>query len=205
MADVMKRLGDVPLDRIRFHPPPGTATLEDVTRIQEKESRLCELIDGVLLEKAVGMRESFLAVFLGGLLNAFVRPRNLGVIMGPDGTLELMTGLVRIPDLAFFKWDRFPDRRLPEDPITLVAPNLAIEVLSVSNTLGEMAMKRIDYFQAGVELAWEIDPQKRTVTVYTSPTESTTLGSKDTLDGGAVLPGFQLPLADLFGELDRQG
>ena len=70
---------------------------------------------------------------------------------------------------------------------------------------GEMAVKRQDYFAAGVELVWEIDPDARTVVVYSSPTQSTTLTAADTLDGGAVLPGFTLPLQQLFAELDRQG
>jgi Uma2 family endonuclease len=205
LADLMKRLGDVPLDRIRFHPFPGSATVADVVRIQEQEGRLCELVVGVLLEKTVGLKESLLAGWLLTLLNAFVRPKNLGIVTPPDGTLQLVTGLVRIPDVAFLKWDRFVDRRLPDDPVPLVVPNLAVEVLSTSNTRTEMAIKRTDYFQTGVELVWEIDPRRRTVTVYTSLTDSTTLDINDTLDGGSVLPGFQLPLTELFGELDRQG
>ena len=205
LADLMKRLGDVPLDRIRFHPAPGTATVADVDRIQQQEGTICELIEGVLLEKTMGLKESQLAIFLAAALYAFVRSRNLGIVTGPDGTLQLVTGLVRIPDVAFINWDRFPDRRPPQDPVPLVAPNLAAEVLSTSNTPAEMQIKRTEYFQTGVELVWEIDPRKRTVDVYTSPTQSVTLGINDTLDGGTVLPGFQLPLAELFGELDRQG
>ena len=75
----------------------------------------------------------------------------------------------------------------------------------MGNTVGEMAAKRIDYFAAGVEIVWEINPAKRTVAVYTSPTDFTMLGMGDTLDGGTVLPGYTLTLAELFGELDRKG
>jgi Uma2 family endonuclease len=205
LADLLNRLGGVPLDRIRFHPHPGTATVQDVIDIERQEGKLCELVEGVLLEKAVGYTESRLAMFLGGLLNVFVLPRNLGVVTGPDGTVELMADLVRIPDVAFTRWDRFPGRRVPAARVPRLAPNLAVEVLSQSNTPGEMLVKRQDYFAAGVEVVWEVDPRERTVQVYTSPTASTTLTSADTLDGGAVLPGFTLPLQDLFAELDRQG
>src|SRR5579884_2705577 len=90
LADLLDRLGNVPLDRVRFRPYPGTATVQDVIDIQQREGRLCELVEGVLLEKAVGYNESGLAMFLGGLLNAFVIPRNLGIVTGPDGTVELM-------------------------------------------------------------------------------------------------------------------
>ncbi len=204
-ADVMKRVGNVPLERVRLNPTPGTATVADVTRIEEKEGRICELVDGILLEKTMGMAESFLAVYLGGLINVFVRPKNLGIVLGSDGTIQIALKLVRIPDVSFIAWARFPNRRLPKEAVPLVVPNLAVEVLSKGNTRKEMAIKREEYFEAGVELVWEIDPKKRTVAVYTSPDDSSTLTIDDTLDGGTVLPGFELSLKDLFGELDRQG
>src|SRR5437016_13438041 len=90
LADLLDRLGGVPLERIRFRPYPGTATIQDVIDIQAHEDRLCELIEGVLVEKPMGFSESLLAVFLGGMLNAFVIPRNLGLVTGADSTVELM-------------------------------------------------------------------------------------------------------------------
>jgi Uma2 family endonuclease len=205
LADLLRRLGGVPLDRIRFRPYPGTATVQDVIDIEEREGVLCELVEGVLVEKPVGYNESALAVFLAGLLNAFVIPRNLGIVTGADGTMEIMPDLVRIPDVAFTSWDRLPNRRRPTAPVPQLAPNLAVEVLSRSNTPGEMAVKRQDYFAAGVELVWIIDPVARTVVVYTPTVGATTLGPADRLDGGAALPGLTLPVSDLFAELDRQG
>jgi Uma2 family endonuclease len=205
LADLLDRLGGVPLDRIRFHPPPGTATVQDVLNLADHESILCELVDGVLVEKVMAYTESGLAGFLLMLLNAFVIPRNLGIVTGADGTVELMPDLVRIPDAAFTNWDRLPGRRYPSARIPQLAPNLAVEILSASNTPREMARKRQDYFSAGVELVWEIDPEKRTVMVYTSPTLCTTLAVGDTLDGGKVLSGFSLPVQQLFAELDRHG
>jgi Uma2 family endonuclease len=205
MADLLDRFGGVPLNRIRFRPSIGGATVQDVIDIRRQEGKLCELVDGVLLEKVTGFTESRLAGLLIGLLNAFIIPRNLGLVTGPDGTIELMAGLVRIPDVAFTHWDRLPGRRSPTTAIPRLAPNLAVEVLSRSNTSGEMAVKRQDYFSAGVELVWEIDPDARTVAVYASATDVTTLTELDTLDGGSVLSGFTLPLQSLFAELDRHG
>jgi Uma2 family endonuclease len=204
MADLLKRLGGIDLDRIRFHPSPGSATVQDVIAIQRQEGRSCELVEGVLLEKPMGFNESELAGFLLGLLNAFVIPNNLGLVTGEAGTVELMPDLVRIPDVAFTSWDRMPGRKRPDSPVPRLVPNLAVEVLSRSNTPGEMEVKRQEYFTAGVQLVWEIDPVARTVAVYTAE-QNTTLGEGDTLDGGAVLPGFTLPVKDLFAELDRQG
>jgi Uma2 family endonuclease len=205
LADLVARLGEIPLARIRFHPPPGTATIQDVIDIQAKEDCLCELVEGVLVEKVMGYTESLLAAWIGTLLNNFVLPRNLGLVTGADSTLELMPDLVRIPDVAFTSWDRMPGRRRPTQPVPRLVPDLAVEVLSQSNTPGEMSVKRDDYFTPGVRLVWEVDPSARTVTVYTSPTQSTTLQVGDDLDGGAVLPGFTVAVADLFAELDRHG
>jgi Uma2 family endonuclease len=206
LADLLDRLGNVPLERILFRPYPGTATEADVlAAMHGPRERLCELVDGVLVEKAMGYRESGLAGFLLGLLNTFVIPRNLGLVTGADGTVRLMAGLLRIPDVAFTSWDRIPGRRRPAAPIPTLAPDSAVEVLSNSNTPGEMARKRLDYFTAGVRLVWEIDPDARTVSVYTGVDTVRVLTIADTLDGGAVLPGFTVPLRDLFAELDRQG
>jgi Uma2 family endonuclease len=204
-ADLQKRLGGVPLDRIRFRPWPGSATVQDVLDVNDHEDVLCELVEGVLVQKAVGYAESALTAFLSTLLNAFVRSRNLGIVTGPDGAVELMPGLVRIPDVAFANWDRLPGRRGPSDAVPRLAPNLAVEVLSESNTPGEMAVKRQDYFAAGVELVWEINPVARAVLVYTEPNQSMSLSVQDILDGGSVLPGFTLSVQDLFAELDRHG
>jgi Uma2 family endonuclease len=203
-ADLQKRLGDIPPDRIRMDPPPGTATTDDVTRIQAKDGVLCELVDGVLVEKTMGLRESILAMWIGRLLGDFVDLHKLGHVSGEAGTMKLMPGLVRIPDVAFISWDRVPGDDLPEDPIPDLVPNLAVEVLSASNTRGEMRLKRADYFSAGVEVVWEVDAKTRTVTVWTSETESTKLKGKATLDGGDVLPGLKLPLARVFAGLDSK-
>jgi Uma2 family endonuclease len=206
LAELVERLGGIPLERVRFRPPPGTATEDDVIAAMEApRKRLCELIDGVLVEKAMGYSESVLATVISAVLWSFVRPRNLGLVTSPDGTMRLWAGRVRMPDVAFTSWDRMPGRRRPPQPIPDLAPDLAIEVLSRSNTRAEMRLKRQDYFAAGARLVWEVDPEARTVSVYTAPDAPTVLTEADTLDGGAVLPGFTLPLRDLFGELDRQG
>jgi Uma2 family endonuclease len=80
-----------------------------------------------------------------------------------------------------------------------------VEVLGAGNTPGEMARKRQEYFAAGVRLVWLVDPETRTVEMYTDPDQSTVRHEADMLEGGAVLPGFALPLRELFAEFDRQG
>lgn len=206
-ADLLARLGDISPERVLVRPPPGTAKEADViVALEAPRKRICELIDGVLVEKTSGLRESVLTVHLATFLGTFMRPDNLGVLTGPDGTIALWPGRVRIPDISFYSWDRLPGRRLPEESLPTLAPDLAVEILSRSNTPQEMLLKRQDYFRVGVRLVWEVDPEKRTVAVYTAPeTPPATLTEADTLVGGSVLPGFTLPLRDLFAELDRRG
>lgn len=202
VGELLRRLGDIPPDRVRFNPIPGTATIDDLLR---SENRGCELVEGTLVEKPMGWEESFLGAWVVTMLNNFVLPRNLGAVTGEQGLVELPDGPVRGPDVAFTSWDRMAGRRRPEDPIPELAPDLVVEVLSRGNTLGEMSRKRKEYFKAGVRLVWEIDPRARTVRVYTSETTFTDLTVADTLDATPVLPGFTLPLADLFAQLDRRG
>src|SRR5207302_308329 len=83
----------------------------------------------------------------------------------------------------------------PDEPIPELAPDLAVEVLSESNTRAEMDRKRQEYFRAGTRLVWEVDPRTRTVAVYNSADNPVTLRAADVLDGGSVVPGFSLPLS----------
>jgi Uma2 family endonuclease len=198
LADLLARLGGIPANRVLLRPHPGTATEQDVIDIDTCEDRLCELVDGVLVEKTTGYAESALAVLLSFFLVGFVRLHRLGIVTGADGTLRLMPGLVRIPDVAFVSWDRLPHRKRPKGPIPDLVPDLAVEVLSKSNTAREMRRKLSEYFVAGVRLVWYIDAKARTVRVYTGPRESVLLKESETLAGGAVLPGFALPLRELF-------
>jgi Uma2 family endonuclease len=204
VGDLLDQLGGISPRRIRLFPPLGTATEKHVIEIEKRENRCCELIDGVLVEKAMGFRESILAIAICGFLRAFANPRNLGLVSGSDGMMRLFPGLVRIPDAAFASWRRFPDGRVPTAPIPDLVPDLAVEVLSEGNTEGEMIRKRREYFSAGVRLVWLVDPVARVVTVFIAPDQSTVLVEDQMLDGGDVLPGFTLPLRELFAELDRQ-
>jgi Uma2 family endonuclease len=203
MGDLLRQLGDIPPDRILYRPAPGEATETDVLELERKENRLCELVDGVLVEKPMGYREACLALAIATALRDFVIPRNLGLVSGADGMMRLFPGLIRIPDVAFASWDRVPNRRMPTEPIPDIAPDIAVEVLSESNTAAEMARKLQEYFAAGVRLVWLVDPDARTITVHTSPDQLTLLTEADTLEGAEVLPGFALTLPELFAELDR--
>src|SRR5947209_12368879 len=117
LGDLLRRLGNISPDRVIARPAPGAATVADVERVHARERRLCELVDGTLVEKPVAYRESLIAMFLGRMLDNFVQPRNLGLVTGADGMMALFAGLVRIPDVAYASWARIPGGRVPAEPV----------------------------------------------------------------------------------------
>ena len=203
-AELVHRLGDIPLERIRRQPPPGTATLKDVIECESKQNCLCELVDGVLVEKAMGYGEGTIEGALCEALRAYNRMHKLGKVTSATSMHQIVPDLVRLPDVALAFWRRYPGGRVPTSPVPFVVPDLAVEVLSPSNTRREMERKRSEYFAAGTQLVWMVDIQQRTVAVYTTPEKFVVLSESDTLDGGNILPGFTLSLKELFAELDEE-
>jgi Uma2 family endonuclease len=203
LADRIADLGGISSERVRTVPAPGTATLRDLIDVNSHGDQLYELVDGTLVEKAMGWRESLLAMVIVRWLGNFLEVNPLGVVTGPDGMTRLFGKTVRGPDVAFVSWERLPAGKLPDEPVPLLVPDFVVEVLSVSNTRAEMARKRREYFQAGVRLVWMVDLQVRTVAIYSSAESVRVATEKETIDGGNVLPGWQVNLAQLFDILDR--
>jgi Uma2 family endonuclease len=201
-ADWLHDLGDVPPERILFDPLPGTATEADLLHKVEVEKQLCELVDGTLVEKAMGLIESLIASRLIEALLSFVRPRRLGAVSGEAGTLRLGKGLVRLPDVAFIAAEKFRGH-LPLESIPSIAPDLAVEILSKSSTRREIERKIAEYFEAGTRLVWIIDPETRTAIAHRSLNVRQAIAEDGTLDGDDVLPGFHISLAELFKAADE--
>jgi Uma2 family endonuclease len=205
LGEVLEHLGGVEPTRVRLRPEPGTANERDLLALAGGPHRY-ELVDGVLVEKPMSELASYLALELSYFLRAFLARHDLGYLTGADGARRLMRGLVRIPDVSFVRWERLPRRGLvPDEPIAALAPDLAVEVLSPSNTAGEMRRKLKDYFLATTQAVWVIDPKGRTVTVYDAPDKSTRFSEEETLTGGSLLPGFELPLRELFAKVPSAG
>ncbi|MFO0807729.1 MAG: Uma2 family endonuclease [Gemmataceae bacterium] len=162
---------------------------------------LYEVVGGVRVAiPHMGSRASILANRLARLLNNFAEPRQLGEAM-VEVLFEINAdGLQRRPDIAFVS----PARWVPEmdgldDPAAFTTvPDLAVEIVSPSNTAMEILEKRADYFASGVRAVWIVYPKQRRVEVYSSVDDYRPLHVGDTIDGGDVLPSFQLPVTDLF-------
>lgn len=205
LDELIDALG-VPASRILLNPPIGTATEADVVRhVDGEPKRLVELVDGTLVEKAMGKRESELAALLISLLVQFVYPRKLGKVYGAD-LMARMSGRknIRLPDVVYVAYADMPGGKSVDEAILSSSMTLAVEMLSPGNTKKEMRQKREEYFASGVKYVWEFDMDARTIAVYSTPEQATTLREGDILNGAGALPGFAVPLADLFSQVDRQ-
>jgi Uma2 family endonuclease len=198
MPELRRYFDMIPAERIVLDPAPGTATKKHLIRENERKYRLCELVDGVLLEKPMGTKEGLLGGWLLHFLWQFLEAHRLGIVLGGDAALELMPDLVRVPDVSFISFDRLPGRKVPAKAIAPLSPGLAVEVLSPSNTKKEMQRKCREYLTTGSRLVWLIYPKTRVVEVHKTAGRCRRLRIGQVLDGGDVLPGFELPLSQLL-------
>lgn len=208
VADLLHQLGDVPPERVRMTPYPGTATLADLIEANEhKNGVTCEWVDGTLVEKAMGFTESGLAAILLFEFEFYLRQNDIGMVTAPDGVMKILPGIGRAPDVGFLRWESFPGGKMPprSDAVPAVVPDLAVEVLSKSNRPREVARKRDEYFRAGVKRVWVIDPKTRSANVFTGPDAVQPVPPDGTLDGEDILPGFQLSLKAVFDRAERRG
>ena len=161
---------------------------------------LFEYVNGQAVEKIVGYYELFVAGGLHRILSSFVHEHELGrTVVEMLFKLQREPKLDRRPDLAFVSYKKWPkNRKMRRANAWDVVPDLAVEVISPTNTAEEMAMKIQDYFKAGVAQVWIIYPLPQQIYVHVSPTEVRVLNRQDELDGGDLLPGFKLPVAALF-------
>ena len=200
LEDLVQDLGGIPLARVRLSPAIGRASEESLLT---PEGRFCELVDGALVEKGMGYFESRLASILFAMIESWLAQNDIGYAMADGAMTRLQHGLVRVPDACFIRWDRVGSQEVPQDPICGIAPNLAIEIVSRTNTRAEIDRKRNEYFEAGVELVWIAYPTTITVEVWTTPRDCHITGIDDTLDGGTVLPGFTVSIREWFQRAKR--
>lgn len=179
---------------------PETLTVEDLFDLPPDEDRW-ELVAGQLVREPVpGYEHGGTAAGLGARLYQFVREHRLGRVFDVTGyVLASDPDTLRGPDLSFVSTERLatlPRRR----SFFVGAPDLAVEVLSPSNTRWEIEVKVEEYLAAGARAVWVVDPRRQTVVVHPTGRKPVTLGPSDTLDGGDYLPGFRLVVAEVFEE-----
>ncbi len=137
---------------------------------------------------------------LSTALKNFADLRRLGAVWDSSTGFWMENLNCRAPDISFVCKERLRGLKRREAKFFQGAPDLAVEVLSPSNTRREVDERLSDYFSSGAQLAWVIDPERELVEICHSPTERRLLGPGGMLDGELLLPGFQYPVADLFKE-----
>jgi Uma2 family endonuclease len=164
-----------------------------------------EVVDGQRVElEPMGAQEILLASALSHFLDRFVYQQELGqVVCEMLFLLDAARDLKRRPDVAFVSFPRWPEPTVPREEAWNVVPDLAVEIISRTNTAETVDDKIVDYFDAGVRLVWVVYPNRRRLYVYNSSHESRVLERHEELDGGDVLPGFRLPLQSLFDAVTK--
>jgi Uma2 family endonuclease len=164
------------------------------------DDMLYEVVEGKLVEKIVGARDIEIAGILGQYLGMFARTHRLGrALIEFIFRIDKAKDLQRRPDVAFVSDASWPVRlRVPDVAVWDKVPELAIEIVSPSNTADHVQEKIHEYFAAGVRRVWVVYPRQQEVYVYASSTEIQVLQLGQDLDGGDLIPGFRLPLAALF-------
>jgi len=169
----------------------------------EDETQWCELIEGEIVHMSPpGGMHGFVGGRLVGLLSTYVHANRLGaVVLAETGFIVGRNpDTVLAPDGAFIRRDRLTAAGVPKSYFS-EAPALVIEVLSPRDRAIEVTAKMRRWLQAGVELAWVVDPIGRTLTVYRAADDIRVLTEKDVLSGEAVVPGFECKVAELFADL----
>ncbi len=173
----------------------------EISHSPENQDKRLELVEGVIYEMSpAGGKHGEIAMEIGMFIRLYVKEHRLGRVTAAETGYILFKNpdgkdTVRAPDVGFVAMERAPDG-LPKGYVPF-APDLAVEVISPGNTAGDIHNKMLELLRAGTRIVWIIYPDSQTVVVHT-PEGAKTLEINDTLDGGDVLPGFTLPVKDVF-------
>lgn len=163
----------------------------------ELAEKVYELVDGKKEAKEMGSsRHGGVGTRLIIRLGGYVEAHGLGAVYGPDTTFQISRN-ERMPDVSFLSAARIPSEGETDEKWPL-APDLAVEVISPSETWLKVNRKLRDYFAAGVQQIWLLSPELREVHVYDSPKAITVLTEEDEVVNETLLPGFRLRIGELF-------
>jgi Uma2 family endonuclease len=176
-------------------------TAEELLQLPRGRGKRYELVKGELITRApAGGEHGRMAMDLGYFLNDFVRKNQLGVVFAAETGFIIRRNpdTVRAPDAAFVSHQRLKKHGLPTIGYYPCAPDLVVEVLSPNDGDDEVATKTNEWFEGGARMVWVVNPKRKTVAVFTTPHDAKELTIDDTLGGDPVLPGFTLPLKEIF-------
>lgn len=178
----------------------GPVTAEELLRKPDDGFRY-ELVRGELRKMApAGSEHGYVALKLGRLLGNHVESNKLGRVYAAETGFRISSNpdTVRAPDAAFVSRERVEKAGRVEG-YWPGAPDLATEVVSPNDTHTEVTEKALAWLDAGSRMVLVVDPLQRTVTVYRSLDDIRVFTGDATIDGGDVVPGWRLPVKDVFG------
>jgi len=205
VQDLIEHLGGIPAERIRLSPVPGTATEADlIPFIDGPQKWPVELIDGVLVNKAINTRASIMSSWVAHQLGNYGEETELGVVI--SGTFAFRCGLntALSPAFSFIPWDNFPGGIVPDESIGTFLPSVVGEVIRTWNTETEIRRKIETYLTAGIEVVWIIDPELRTAQIHDQKNRVVQMDESGFLEATITLPDFRLPLIDVFESVCRK-
>ena len=184
--------------------PSPLVTPEDLLKMPDAVR--FELVDGHLVERNMGAESSAIALRIAVLLGLFLRDHSIGWLFGSDTSYQCFPDApdkVRRCDVGFVRNERLFGGRAPKGHV-MVAPDLAIEVVSPNDTADEVEEKAMEWLDSGVALLWVVYPATRTVRIHrprSAALRVTDLADTDTITGESALPGFSCTVKEFF---DRQ-
>ena len=181
--------------------PAATAWTEEDLMALPKDGYKRELIEGELVMSPAGFDHEWIGGRLLTRMTVHAEQHRLGVVCGSSLGCWMSNDDLLCPDVSFISRARLSSTRLAPRKFFRGAPDLVVEIMSPFDTVGKVRKKMEDYFSSGARLAWTINPPEKSILVYRSSSADRLLRLTDTLDGEDVLPGFRLPLAELFAEL----
>lgn len=174
-------------------------TIEDLEQISDDECRY-DLIQGKLIRMApAGWSPGRIAAKIAKIVGNFVAEHDLGEVGAAETGFILSRDpdVLLAPDVSFIRSDRLPDDEGSLGFLAL-APDFVVEVISPSDSASYVTDKFLEYLNAGVQLVWTVHPSQKMVTVFTPDRASRIFTEEEELDGGEVLPGFTLNVAEIF-------
>ena len=178
-------------------------TVEEFEAMAADPGHRYELVDGELFDMDGKPGHGRVTGEIYLLLRGHVRHNNLPLDVGVNTGFQMSPFTLRFPDVHVTSWERMAEYDESSPGWPRFAPNVAIEVVSASNTPAELARKTEEYFANGAQAVWIADPVPRTVAIRRPGVAEQVFGVGETLDGEPEIPGFTCDVADIFAVLDR--
>lgn len=167
------------------------------------DMKKCEIIKGELVVSPAGIEHEEIGVRLIIALGTYIRKQKLGIVCGSSAGywMKDKTSFLS-PDVLFITKERLKGEKRAPKKFFDGAPDLVVEILSPSDTVERLHEKIVEYFDNDARLIWVLNPEEQVVLVYHTPQPDKLLRMNDALDGEDIVPGFSMPVSELFAELE---